>query len=61
MPDAEDHSCWTCSFQKIGGVTFLGKCTYPAANNPTGEKNIPPEFVDKGCKRWALKERKAGE
>ena len=48
-----DTSCWTCSFQKNWGPdTFLGNCTCPAANNPTGLKPIPPHIVDRGCSKW---------
>lgn len=46
-----DDSCWECQHQKIGGYdTFLGRCRYPAKNNPGRDKQIPPEVVDKGCK-----------
>lgn len=48
----KDTPCWSCRFQKIGGYTFLGQCRKPARNNPTGEKEIPPEIVDKGCRFW---------
>lgn len=55
-----DRSCWTCAFQSIGGHrTFLGFCTRPATNNPTGEKQIPGEWVDKGCGKRV--ERKSNE
>jgi len=56
----KDECCWTCDYQwNWGETTFLGKCTAPAANNPTGKKDIPPEIVDKGCKRWKAREKKA--
>ena len=50
---ADDRSCWTCRYQKnTSPDTFLGLCTRPAPSNPDRNKEIPPEFVDKGCKLW---------
>lgn len=57
----EDHSCWTCDFQALGGDTFFGFCTKPAKNNPTGKKDIPRHIVDAGCKGWTLRKEKAKE
>lgn len=44
-------SCWTCEFQKIGGPTFLGVCTFFATVGKPN-KDIPPQMVDVGCKYW---------
>lgn len=52
-------TCWTCAYQNRNSpATFLGLCTFPAANNPDKNKPIPPEFVDKGCKNWKEREEK---
>ena len=57
MPDA---SCWTCSNHKNWGhETFLGRCSFPAVNNPTRDKQIPPHIVDKGCKNHSPRPDKA--
>ena len=50
----QEKSCWSCSYQQIGGDTFLGLCTYFST---VGNKNkeIPPEVVDKSCKYWTAK------
>jgi len=53
-----DNSCWTCAFQKLGGNdTFLGKCRFPARNNPDRDKKIPPEVVDNGCRHHVMNEK----
>jgi hypothetical protein len=44
-------SCWTCAYQKIGGPTFLGVCTYFSTIGKPN-KDIPPGVVDVGCKQW---------
>ena len=49
------RSCWSCKWQQLGGMTFLGFCTKPAKNNPTGKKDIPPHIVDAGCPLWLRK------
>jgi len=46
-----NKSCWTCEYQKIGGPTFLGVCTYFATVGKPN-KDIPPGLVDVGCKYW---------
>ena len=51
----ETRSCWSCKWQQIGGMTFLGFCTKPAKNNPTGKKDIPPHIVDAGRPLWQAK------
>ena len=51
-----DRSCWTCQYQRLGGDTFLGLCSYPAKNNPNRDKPIPPAFVDTGCGNWKAKD-----
>lgn len=51
---ADKKSCWTCEFQKIGGPTFLGVCTYFATVGKPN-KDIPPGLVDVGCKQWKLR------
>jgi hypothetical protein len=48
-------SCWSCRWQQLGGMTFLGFCTKPAKNNPTGKKDIPANIVDTGCPLWQRK------
>ena len=51
----DKKECWNCIYQKIGGNTFLGECTYFST---VGKENkaIPPSVVDKGCKLWKLKD-----
>lgn len=53
------RACWTCDFQKIGGVTFLGDCRWFAVHRGQPEKPIPPAVVDVGCKFWAARQAKA--
>jgi hypothetical protein len=53
----DTRSCWTCTWQRLGGPTFLGFCTKPAKNNPTGRKDIPPHIVDTGCPLWQPKDK----
>lgn len=50
----EAKSCWNCSYQQIGGKTFLGICTYFATVGKEN-KEIPPDRVDTGCKQWKLR------
>lgn len=45
-------SGWICRYQKIGGPTFQGVCTYFATVGKPN-KDIPPGLVDAGCKYWA--------
>jgi hypothetical protein len=52
----EEKNCWTCFYQnKNSPTTLLGVCTCPSKNNPTLAKEIPPEWVDRGCKNWKQK------
>ena len=48
-------SCWTCAFQKIAGMTFLGVCTWFERYRKGKNKDIPSELVDIGCKHWQKK------
>lgn len=44
-------NCWTCRYQQIGGLTFLGLCRYfETIGKP--KKDIPPQVVDVGCRFW---------
>lgn len=55
-----DHSCWVCAHQQIGGDTFLGLCRWFEAKGQP-KKPIPPEVVDVGCKFWTRKEAHGAE
>ena len=48
----EDKSCWECSYNKIGGDSFLGRCKVRSL------EEIPPHIVDKGCSKWISKWKK---
>ncbi len=54
---APAKSCWNCRYQKIGGKTFLGLCTFFATVGKDN-KEIPPAVVDLGCKHWQLRPSK---
>ncbi|NLD81018.1 MAG: hypothetical protein GX642_07635 [Smithella sp.] len=43
-------NCWDCTYQQIGGDTFLGKCTWFSKQKGEKDKDIPPKTVDVGCK-----------
>jgi len=49
---SSNKSCWNCSYQQIGGDTFLGKCTWFSKKNNKPDKEIPPDVVDVGCKQF---------
>ncbi len=51
---SEKQACWNCKFQKIGGDTFLGVCTYFSTIGKEN-KDITTPVVDKGCKFWSSK------
>ena len=42
--------CWNCSYQKLGGINLLGKCSW--FKEP---KEIPTKIVDTGCSKWLNK------
>jgi len=48
------NNCWSCKYQKIGGATLLGVCSWFAANG-RDNKDIPPHIVDIGCKKFESK------
>lgn len=48
-------SCWECDYQRIGGDTFLGICTYFSRERGKEDKEIPPHVVDAGCKLFKQK------
>lgn len=48
-------SCWTCSFQQIGGGNLLGFCTWFVKNRNEGAKPIPNTVVDDGCQHYEKK------
>ena len=50
-----EKNCWDCSYQQIGGDTFLGKCTWFSKHKQGADKEIPPKTVDVGCKYFALR------
>lgn len=44
-----DRSCWSCVFNRLGGGTFFGICSYfERMNKPARE--IPASVADDGCK-----------
>ena len=49
------RSCWTCAYQKLGGDTFLGVCTYFSTVGREN-KEIPPHIVDIACQFWRAKQ-----
>jgi hypothetical protein len=49
---AAGGNCWDCTYQQIGGETFLGKCTWFSKHKREKDKDIPPEVVDAGCKHF---------
>jgi hypothetical protein len=48
-----DHSCWVCAHQQIGGDSFLGLCRWFETKGQP-KKPIPPDVVDAGCKLHEL-------
>lgn len=48
----QEHSCWKCAYQQIGGDSFLGMCTF-FSRVGKANKEIPANVVDVGCKQWA--------
>jgi hypothetical protein len=62
MAEQEDHSCWTCDHNRLGGVTMFGNCDVVTRNNPGGSKPIPAEIVGIGCgKFWKERTKKEPE
>ena len=45
-------TCWTCQYQKNGGLTFLGVCSYFSKVRKEEDKEIPSAVVDNGCKNY---------
>lgn len=45
----EDPTCWTCRYQQVGGMNFLGFCTWFVDHKKEGAKPIPATVVDAGC------------
>ena len=43
------NSCWQCKFQKLGGTTLFGICSWFSQNGKM-DKEIPSEKVEFGCK-----------
>ena len=44
------RNCWDCNYQKIGGDSFLGICTWFSKHRNMRDKEILPSKVDIGCK-----------
>jgi len=49
---SEKRNCWNCAYQAIGGIAFLGKCTWFSKSGKGEDKEIPASVVDAGCKYY---------
>lgn len=57
MNVGDEISCWNCGYQIIGGITFLGKCSWFSVVKNANNKDIPPQVVDVGCKYFTKREK----
>ena len=48
-------SCWNCKFNKLGGISFFGRCMKRQFKDKTNE--ISNVLVDKGCYLFKRKKK----
>ena len=49
-------TCWTCQYHQAGGQNLLGNCKYFEILGEA-KKEVPPTVVDKGCRKYVVKNK----